>query len=361
MNADAIDVPVTVVLRGANFNFADSLSAGTDIIFVDHRTNPAGVVLPFQRASFNAGQQNAVFYVRVPRFNAAAQTDSIFMYFRRAGAPEQQNVAGTFNDHLAVWHMDGLPGDGATNVSDNAILETRTGQAATFVDGNVVRSLPGLLGTAAVVDGGNNGAGAFDSFIILPPLGASVSNGSVSVIVGPLNASGMTGSGCGIAACGHVWFMGRAQGSLGFDGNSAHLTFFDADAKVGVSRPSNPSSANQFVAATAGGAFDPLRFNVVTVTWDAATMNITTTRLDATGNVVTVSTSAARNVVPFTVTNFVIGVAEFNATNQPAGAFGGSVDELRVSAAARSPAFVRAEALSHLERLLTFGASVAGP
>jgi hypothetical protein len=53
-------------------------------------------------------------------------------------------------------------------------------------------------------------------------------------------------------------------------------------------------------------------------------------------------------------------VAEAN-NNGAAAAFGGTVDELRVSASARSPAFVRAEALSHLERLLVFGSAVAGP
>ena len=264
--------------------------------------------------------------------------------------------------HLAVWHMDGLPADGGTQISDNDIVETRSGQAATLINGNVVFSAPGLLGSSVLLDGGDNGV-AFDSFLVLPPLGANVSQGSISVIVGPINVSGspaMIGRGCGLAICGHVWFMGRATGSLGFDGASAHMTLFDGDSKVGMSRPSNPSTAGGFVAATGAAGFDQTRFNVITTTWTANRVDVTSTRIDGSGQVVLQQTSAVRDVAAFGVTNFVLGVAEQN-NNGAAGAFGGTIDELRVSASTRSPQFVRAEALSHLERLLVFGNAVVGP
>ncbi|HEY4222524.1 MAG TPA: hypothetical protein VGO62_14310, partial [Myxococcota bacterium] len=379
------DLPVTVILTPDIFDFATAQPDGSDVFFVDGSDEQP---LPFQKAQFQptGTAPFAVFFVRVPSFNPHTQTDALWMYWDQIAPVSREDIAATWSGHLAVWHMDSVPvnadGSSLQIASASSVVDTVSGaialnafaSAANNNQGAFVFGALGLLGHSALFDAGGVGCGAgcqADSFMVLPvPAGLTSDVGSISVVAGSITdsngdgsqtRSGFGGGGCanGSADCGHLWLLGERAGSTGFDAKSLHVTTFEAG-RVGVSRPSNPSTAGNFSATSDTAVISQDAFSVVSATWSASSIDVTVTVADGATVDQTVITSA-RAGVSIPISNFALAVSENTSRFDQAGDLFGSLEEIRVSGVTRSPAFVRAEAAAHLGELFVFGAEETVP
>jgi biopolymer transport protein ExbB len=115
----AQEVPVLVRLSLGNFGyFKDTKPDGSDLRFIgaDDKTP-----LTFHIERYDAVNQMAFIWVRVPRLAGGVNTDKVFLYYGNPKAPAASNAAGTYDpSQAAVFHFaekDGLPVDSTANGS----------------------------------------------------------------------------------------------------------------------------------------------------------------------------------------------------------------------------------------------------
>jgi biopolymer transport protein ExbB len=113
------EVPVLVRLSLANFGyFKDTKGDGSDLRFIgpDDKTP-----LTFHIERFDAVNQMAFLWVRVPRLAGGVNTDKVFLYYGNPKAPAAGNAAGTYDaSQAAVFHFaekEGIPADSTANGS----------------------------------------------------------------------------------------------------------------------------------------------------------------------------------------------------------------------------------------------------
>jgi hypothetical protein len=253
----------------------------------------------------------------------------LWLYFGAAGIADGQNVAATYAGFSAIWHGD-------------SFVETLSGRSGASNGVNIVDGAFGgafdHLGNAAswvFLQSGNPTA--------TPPTTAS---GTVSALVGPRTNGGF--------GSGHVLFWSDlvAPASFGGDAVSMHLTV-GGDGGVGFYLPSN-LPLGQFTVLSAANAFTNTTLSPVAATWDASSVRIF-------GNGNQVGSVAITNSATFPVQNTVLGMAENNFQGQPsANNLLGRIDELRITTAVRSDAYLRAEGRAMQQLLLVFG-SIESP
>lgn len=108
------DFPVLVVLNSSRIDYSKTQGAGQDIRFVD-RSNPT-VVLPHEIEKWDEAGTSYV-WVKVPQLDAGSISDYIWMYYDNNGASDGQDAANVWDsNHRAVWHSDETSG---TNLSDS--------------------------------------------------------------------------------------------------------------------------------------------------------------------------------------------------------------------------------------------------
>ncbi len=114
------DVPVLVRLHTGNFGFPNAKEDGSDIRFVgsDDKTP-----LKHHIEKFDAKEEIALIWVKVPRIAAGAKQDSIWMYYGNSSAPDGQDARGTYDvNQVVVYHLaekEGNPQD-ATGYANHA-------------------------------------------------------------------------------------------------------------------------------------------------------------------------------------------------------------------------------------------------
>ncbi len=325
------NLPVTVILRDAYFDFGLAESDGDDVIFVDHRGGGAGTILPFERSEYRDGY--GLFFVRVGSFNPHDLGDAIWLYFDDGSPTDRQSVASTWTDFNGVWHFDD---------EGNVVREAR-GAAPSDVGDNCPATCwddaAPLYGSLDLHPDEVYSRGAF---MAGPPAGARVDNGSVSFMVGPNTNSQFGG--------GHAVVLDRREGYSGFGNYTMHVTL-NGDTRVGISRPTNNSGT--YLLLSGSGAVPATGFSVVTATWTPSRLELYVNG----GSVGGLDHTAAVLVDDdqpdtYEAAQVLMGIASSGAYNLAA-----RLDEIRVSNAARSAAYVRAEARAHLEQLLQFGAT----
>jgi biopolymer transport protein ExbB len=130
------DVPVLIRLHIGNFGyFADTKSDGSDfrVIAGDDKTP-----LKFHVERFDAANQMAFIWVRVPRMVGGTATEKIFLYYGNPKASAASDIAGTYDSNQAlVYHFDA-----ADSIAD----------ATAF--GNKPSSSSAELTTASLIGGG---------------------------------------------------------------------------------------------------------------------------------------------------------------------------------------------------------------
>ena len=130
------DVPVLVRLSLANFNyFGDAKPDGADfrVVGSDDKTP-----LKFHFERYDAQNQMAFLWVRVPRLTGGAKSDRIYVYYGNPKAAAGGDPAGTYdNDQALVLHFgekQGLPQD-TTAFQNNPGASTAELAAASLVAG----------------------------------------------------------------------------------------------------------------------------------------------------------------------------------------------------------------------------------
>jgi len=116
---------IKVKLTSANFDFTKCQSAGQDIRFYDSNNSTE---LPYEIKLWDATNKYACIYVKKPSLVASSNnTDFIYMYYGNPYAVDGQDVANTWTDYLAVWHMK----DATTEtIADSLGVYTLTKKAA---------------------------------------------------------------------------------------------------------------------------------------------------------------------------------------------------------------------------------------
>jgi biopolymer transport protein ExbB len=144
--ATATDVPVLIRLSIANFQyFGDAKPDGTDFRFVagDDKTP-----LKFHVERFDAANQMAFLWVKVPRLPGGTNTEKIFLYYGNKDAPAGTDAAGTYDaNQLLALHFtedSGNPQD-ATAYANHASASTAKPAAASLIGGGATFDGTGVI------------------------------------------------------------------------------------------------------------------------------------------------------------------------------------------------------------------------
>ena len=165
-----IDFPVLVSLTAAEVDFDKIKAGGADIRFVDSD----GTLLNHEIEDWNDGAETAKVWVKVPQINAGSNTDYIRLYYNNTAASDAQNAAGVWDaNHVGVWHMN----------------ETGTGTRYDATSNNNDGTPQNYEGDEATANGKIDGADEFDAVNdeISIPVGGSYSTFTTSMWVYPTN------------------------------------------------------------------------------------------------------------------------------------------------------------------------------
>jgi len=322
------DFPVLLVLDSGNIDYALTQDDGGDLRFFD----ADGTALDYEIERWDEAGDSYV-WVKVPQVDTSG-TDSIWMYYGNAAAPDGQSSAAVWGAYGGVWHLDEDPAGIAPQMTDS------TGNAN---DGSAVNApvqTTGQLHAALDFDGGAERyvSVAHDASLALP------GDMSVSAWVTVTSAPGDTQHRA-IAAkwddapgAGKNYWLGIIGGdTLSFDvdnnSQSVGITLADLDTTFGIDLK---DAGWHHVAAVADGAAGQLRLyvdglEVATAAYDGASQ---------------------------------IGTSDLHIANSPDVPLQywiGAIDEVRVAGAAHSTAWQTAEYLAQTGAFVTLGGEQSVP
>ncbi len=102
------DTAVLLRLHTANFNFAGAKEDGSDIRFM---SGDDKLPLKFEKESYDAANEIALFWVKVPRIMAGSKQDFIWMYYGNKSATQVSDQGGVYDvNQLVVYHLDEAEG-----------------------------------------------------------------------------------------------------------------------------------------------------------------------------------------------------------------------------------------------------------
>ncbi len=102
------ETAVLLRLHTGNFNFAGAKDDGSDIRFM---SGDDKLPLKFQKEIYDAANEIALFWVKVPRIMAGSKQDFIWMYYGNKSAVPVQDQGGVYDvNQLLVYHLDEAEG-----------------------------------------------------------------------------------------------------------------------------------------------------------------------------------------------------------------------------------------------------------
>ena len=114
------DVPVLVRLHSANFSFAGAKKDGSDLRFIGSDDK---LPLKFHIEKYDAKQEIALVWVRVPQLAGGSSADSVWLYYGNEAAPAGSEPGASYDTaQVLVYHLnepDNGPKD-ATAYANNA-------------------------------------------------------------------------------------------------------------------------------------------------------------------------------------------------------------------------------------------------
>ncbi len=96
-----VNFPVLVKLDSSRIDYAKTQNAGQDLRFVDA---DGTTVLDHEIEEWNESGTSYV-WVEVPQIDGSSNTDYIILYYGNAGAADGQDVTGTWDNYIGVWHL----------------------------------------------------------------------------------------------------------------------------------------------------------------------------------------------------------------------------------------------------------------
>lgn len=153
------DVPVLIRLHTGNFAFKDAKPGGEDIRFV---SSDDAAQLPYYIERYDTIDEMAAIWVRIPRLSANSNQDYMWMYYGNEAAAAGDDGAAIFDGlQAAVFHfeeLEGQPQDKTVNAN----------HAMSFLGG---RGLSGVIGNCVLF------SGAADRMVIQPSASTHFTNG----------------------------------------------------------------------------------------------------------------------------------------------------------------------------------------
>lgn len=102
------ETAVLLRLHTGNFNFAGAKDDGSDVRFM---SGDDKLPLKFQKELYDAANEMALFWVKVPRVMAGSKQDFIWIYYGNKSAPQVQEQGGVYDvNQLLVYHLDEAEG-----------------------------------------------------------------------------------------------------------------------------------------------------------------------------------------------------------------------------------------------------------
>ena len=128
------DVPVLVRLHAGNYGyFNDTKPDGSDLRFIDADNKTP---LKFHIERFDAVNQLAFVWVRVPRIGGASNSQKMFLYYGNSKAVAAGDAAGTYDKNQAlVLHFDGDQPTDATAYANKPSSSTAEMSSASLIAG----------------------------------------------------------------------------------------------------------------------------------------------------------------------------------------------------------------------------------
>jgi hypothetical protein len=301
------DFQLLVALNATRFDYSQALANGADIRFTD----AAGNALAREIESWNPAGTSYI-WVRVPQIAASSNAGYIYMYYGNPAAPQAQDGPGVWSGYGAVWHLNGSSAD--SSPSANVATQFST------------TSVAGQIGNAYNFNGSS-------SYVeVANPVGLA--------ITGTLT--------------GEAWIRTTNTNQTGspriFDKKASPWT-----SAAGYTLEYKPGQNN---VTALGGGDDLLRadnidldntWHYLAVVYSGTTGRIYVNGVDVTGDS-TVGALVASN------TRFRLGQQTWGGE-----AWNGGIDEVRISPAARSAAWIRAQNLSMRDQWLVYGTAENAP
>ena len=138
------NVPVLVKLTSGNFDFSHAVAQGQDIRFVD---TDDSTILAHEIEYWNQAQQEAEIWVKVPRIDGHSTNDFIYMYYNGPAGNYQNPTNVWSNNYRLVWHMNQSNGHFQDSTSLNLDSTAETG---------IAYQSAGQLGYGAAITAGQN-------------------------------------------------------------------------------------------------------------------------------------------------------------------------------------------------------------
>lgn len=142
IKGDLTEFTILLRLHTGNFNFANAKPDGSDLRFVDQDDKQP---LKFHIEKFNADEEIALVWVKVPRLAGGSSQGFIWMYYGNPSASNGQDRVGTFDSsYVMVYHLsetEGPPQDAtshghhATSISGKSALPSVIGHGVRFQGG----------------------------------------------------------------------------------------------------------------------------------------------------------------------------------------------------------------------------------
>jgi hypothetical protein len=315
--------PVLVRLDGSRISYADTENAGQDVRFVDS-DDLTPLAYEIERWDESG---SSYLWVNVPQIDMSSNADFIWMYYGNATAADAQNPDATWDaSYRGVWHLDEDPSvAGASGIVDSS----GAGNHGTdFGAMDAADSVPGRAGRGVDFDGVDDGVALGDPATL--DFGAAQSftysawvhvTATVGAWDSPFSKGGTNASNPGYDfELGTTWQTCMADG---------------AAIRCGVFGTGSVTGRWVQVAAVVDRGLNVVRRYV-----DGAFVN---------------QTALAPFGSPSTATEALIGATNSGCCGR-SNWFRGIVDEVRVEAALRSDAWVRAQHLSMSDAFVSFGA-----
>lgn len=129
-----VNFPVLVKLTASNFDFSKAQAAGQDIRFTD---SDGTTLLNYEIESWDNSGQTASLWVKVPQIDINSNTDNIYMYYGNGSASDAQNASGVWETtYKSVYHLKEASGTAITDATSNAINGTKLSSIQPTSDSN---------------------------------------------------------------------------------------------------------------------------------------------------------------------------------------------------------------------------------
>jgi len=284
--------PVLLNLQDSNLA-SEAQSNGYDIVFVDSN----GSKLNHEIEKYDGSSGHLVAWVKVPLLSASTDT-VLYMYYGNLGAVNQQNASGVWDSSFAmVQHMEELSGtryDSTGNGNNATVFGTVAKDSVGKIDGADAFAGNGYENVPA----GFLPNGPITVELWLKPLSVSNSSWIKYINTGPTTVTGIYGG----------------EDSQTLDRWTLGLSWNNGATKLNT-----------------GDIVSGYTWNYIVVTWDGS-------------NFIAYCNGAKIRQVPFSGTPDWVGKPLYLGAAIPTVGefFNGSIDEVRISSVARSPAWIQA-------------------